>query len=30
MARAISSESNLRLTSASGNGQAEFLLFDLA
>jgi len=26
---AISSESNLRLTSASGNGQAEFLLFDL-
>ena len=27
---AISSESKLRLTSASGNGQAEFLLFDLA
>jgi redox-sensitive bicupin YhaK (pirin superfamily) len=27
---AISGESKLRLTSASGNGQAEFLLFDLA
>ena len=27
---AISDESKLRLTSASGNGQAEFLLFDLA
>ena len=27
---AISGESRLRLTSASGNGQAEFLLFDLA
>ena len=27
---AISGESTLRLTSASGNGQAEFLLFDLA
>jgi|SRR5208283_454314 len=27
---AISNESNLRLASTSGNGQAEFLLFDLA
>jgi quercetin 2,3-dioxygenase len=27
---AITAESKLRLTSASGNGQAEFLLFDLA
>src|SRR5208283_5956435 len=27
---AISSESKLQLTSASGNGQAEFLVFDLA
>ncbi len=27
---AITAESELRLTSASGNGQAEFLLFDLA
>ena len=27
---AISGESNLQLTSTSGNGQAEFLLFDLA
>ena len=27
---AISSESRLRLTNVSGNGEAEFLLFDLA